>query len=93
VIQLAEDLRIDCHRIDISREELYTADELFLCGTAAEITPIREVDGRPIGNGAYPITCEIQRAYGDAVRGRNNKHPDWLSRLTLNANLEVAPIP
>ncbi len=82
VIQLAADLNVECHRIDISREELYTADELFLCGTAAEITPIREVDGRPIGNGDYPITRSLQRAYQDAVHGRSEKHVDWLSHLS-----------
>jgi branched-chain amino acid aminotransferase len=81
VIQLAGDLGVDCHRTDISREELYTADELFLCGTAAEITPIREVDGRTIGGGDYPITRKLQRAYEDAVRGRNKKHEGWLNYL------------
>lgn len=79
VIQLAAEIEIACHRIDVSREELYTADELFLCGTAAEITPIKEVDGRRIGNGDYPITRKLQRAYDDAVRGRNKTHRDWLS--------------
>jgi len=81
VIQLAADLDIECHRTDISREELYTADELFLSGTAAEITPINEVDGRKIGNGNCPITRRIQEAYEDAVRGRNKNHTVWLSYL------------
>lgn len=71
VIQLAADMNISCHRTDIAREELYTADELFLSGTAAEITPISEVDGRQIGNGDYPITRKIQQAYDDSVHGRN----------------------
>ena len=81
VIQLASEIEVNCHRIDISREELYTADELFLCGTAAEITPVREVDGRTIGDGEYPITRKLQRAYDDAVHGRNKKHDEWLSYL------------
>ena len=98
VIQLAADLGVECHRIEISREELYTADELFLCGTAAEITPIREVDGRLIGNGNYPIAYEIQRAYNNAVHGRSKKHADWLSRVSstdsgVRSNLAVTPIP
>jgi len=79
VIQLAGEVGIDCHRIDVSREELYTADELFLSGTAAEITPIREVDGRPVGNGEYPITRKIQQVYSDAVHGRGKKRADWLT--------------
>jgi hypothetical protein len=90
VIQLAQDLYIECHRTEISREELYTADELFLCGTAAEITPITEVDGRPIGTGNYPITRKLQRAYEEAVRGRSKKHADWLSYLS-ESNFTLAP--
>jgi branched-chain amino acid aminotransferase len=78
VIQLAADLGVDCQRIEISREELYTSDELFLSGTAAELTPIRVVDGRDIGEGTYPITRRLQAAYEDVVRGRNKKYEHWL---------------
>jgi branched-chain amino acid aminotransferase len=74
-------MNISCHRTEITREQLYTADELFLSGTAAEITPIKEVDGRKIGNGDNPITRKIQQAYDDAVHGRNKNHADWLSYL------------
>jgi len=81
VIQLADELGVDCRRIDMSREELYTSDELFLCGTAAEITPIREVDGRKIGNSEYPVTRKLQAAFDDAVRGRGKKRSDWLDYL------------
>ncbi|MGD0176157.1 MAG: branched-chain amino acid transaminase [Candidatus Bathyarchaeia archaeon] len=81
VIQLAGELGVDCRRIDMSREELYTSDELFLCGTAAEITPIREVDGRKIGNSEYPVTRKLQAAFDDAVRGRGKKRSDWLDYL------------
>jgi branched-chain amino acid aminotransferase len=81
VIQLAADLGISCQRADISREELYTSDEMFLSGTAAEITPIREVDGRTIGDGSgdYPITRLIQTAYDDIVHGRSKDYTRWLS--------------
>lgn len=82
VIQLAAEVGVDCRRIEISREELYTSDELFLCGTAAEITPVREVDGRKIGNGDYPITRKLQAAYEDAVRGRNKKYAQWVDYVT-----------
>jgi len=56
--------------------------ELFLCGTAAEITLIKEVDGRPIGNEGHPITRKLQQFYEDAVHGRNKKHGDWLNFLS-----------
>lgn len=79
IIQLAAQLGLECHRTEISREELYTSDELFLCGTAAEITPIREVDGRKIGNGDFPVTRKMQAAYWDAVHGRSSNHAEWLN--------------
>lgn len=79
VIQIAGDIGVECKRIEISREELYTSDELFLCGTAAEITPIREVDGRKIGNSDYPVTRKLQAVYEDAVRGRSGKYSQWLA--------------
>jgi branched-chain amino acid aminotransferase len=56
------------------RDALYTADEVFLCGTAAEVTPVREVDRRTVGNGDRPVTSWVQKAYSDAVHGRI----DWL---------------
>jgi len=79
VIQLANDLGIVFHRTDMAREELYASDELFLCGTAAEITPIREVDGRKVGDESFPITRKLQAAYGEVVHGHNKKYPQWLS--------------
>ena len=78
VMQLAADLGIDCRRFEFSREELYMSDEVFLSGTAAEITPVREVDGRAIGDGTYPVTQKLQTAFQDAVRGRNKKFDRWL---------------
>lgn len=81
VIQLASDGGIECRRIDISREELYTSDELFLTGSAAEITPIREVDGRMIGDGNYPIIRNLQAAFDRAVHGRNRYYEQWLTYL------------
>jgi branched-chain amino acid aminotransferase len=79
VIQIADDLGVRFIRSDISREELYTSDELFLTGTAAGITPVREVDGRKIGkNGNWPISHQIKRAYVDIVHGRNAQYLSWL---------------
>lgn len=79
VIQFVADEGLIFRRSDFTREEMYTADELFFTGTAAGITPIREVDGRPIGNGAYPITQKFQKRYEDAIHGRSKEYAHWLS--------------
>ena len=66
----------------ITRDELYIADEAFFTGTAAEVTPIREIDGRRIGNGTRgPITECLQQAYFDVVQGRDDRHADWLTPI------------
>jgi branched-chain amino acid aminotransferase len=66
----------------ITRDELYVADEIFLTGTAAEVTPVREVDHRRIGAGRRgPVTKQIQAAYFDAVAGKDAKHREWLTLL------------
>ncbi len=66
-----------------TRDELYIADEAFFTGTAAEITPIREVDNRAIGTGRPgPVTKEIQSAFFDIVHGRDSRHADWLTSVT-----------
>ncbi len=66
----------------ITRDELYIADEIFLTGTAAEITPVRELDHRVIGSGKPgPLTQKIQSLYFDAVKGKNKKHIEWLDYL------------
>jgi branched-chain amino acid aminotransferase len=63
----------------ITRDEVYIADEAFFTGTAAEVTPIREVDNRAIGNGNRgPITERLQKSYFDLVHGRLDAHRDWL---------------
>ena len=64
----------------ITRDEVYVADEAFFTGTAAEVTPIRELDGRTIGTGTRgPITTQLQSLYFDYVHGRCSDHADWLS--------------
>jgi branched-chain amino acid aminotransferase len=64
----------------ITRDEVYIADEAFFTGTAAEVTPIREVDNRPIGDGTRgPITQRLQSLYFDVVKGRHPKHKGWLT--------------
>lgn len=80
VIDLAKDMGIEVLRRRVTREEVYIADEAFLTGTAAEVTPIREVDARIIGAGSRgPITEKLQTAYFDAVAGKN---PDYIKHLT-----------
>jgi branched-chain amino acid aminotransferase len=64
----------------ITRDEVYSADEAFFTGTAAEVTPIRELDNRAIGAGGRgPITEKLQSLYFDVVKGRSAKHQDWLT--------------
>ena len=81
-IDLAIDLGIEVERRRITRDEVYIADEAFFTGTAAEITPIREVDSRVIGCGSRgPITEKIQSAYFDAVSGKNPKYTKYLTYI------------
>jgi len=82
VIELAKDLGIEVERRRITRDEVYISDEAFFTGTAAEITPVNEVDARIIGNGKRgPITEKIQSAYFDVVYGRNEKYTKYLSYI------------
>ncbi len=80
VIELAEQRGYKVIEKRITRDEVYIADEAFFTGTAAEVTPIREVDNRPIGNGGRgPITKILQKDYFDLVHGRLAFHPEWLA--------------
>ncbi|MCG8045445.1 MAG: branched-chain amino acid transaminase [Candidatus Thiodiazotropha endolucinida] len=80
VIELAEQRGYEVIEKRITRDEVYIADEAFFTGTAAEVTPIREVDNRPICNGGRgPITSILQKDYFDLVHGRLAFHPEWLA--------------
>jgi len=80
VMQLAADLGIKVVEKRITRDEVYIADEAFFTGTAAEVTPIRELDGRKIGIGKRgPITEQLQTLYFDLVHGRSSTYPEWLT--------------
>jgi len=82
VIELAADLGYTVTQIPMTRDDVYLADEAFFTGTAAEVTPIREVDGRVIGQGARgPITEKIQSLFFDVVNGRNAKYKRWLAKV------------
>lgn len=80
VMQLARECGYQVVEKRITRDEVYIADEAFFTGTAAEVTPIRELDGRAIGAGSRgPITEQLQTLYFDVVHGRSAPHKDWLS--------------
>jgi branched-chain amino acid aminotransferase len=82
VIRLACDMNMNVVEQRFTRDELYIADEAFFTGTAAEITPIREVDDRTIGRGERgPVTERIQSTFFDVVQGRNEPYKEWLSFL------------
>jgi branched-chain amino acid aminotransferase len=81
IIQLArEELGVETHVRSIDRSELYVADEVFLCGTGAQVSPVSSIDHRQIGDGGIgPITQRIMSAYFDAVRGRTPSYADWVT--------------
>jgi branched-chain amino acid aminotransferase len=81
VIQIAQDLGYPVEEANLIRSDLYLADELFMCGTAAEVTPLRSVDDVEIGVG--PVTLELQAAYLDTVRGRTERWGQWLEYATI----------
>ena len=81
IIQIAQDLGYTVEEKNLIRTDLYLADEVFMTGTAAEVTPLREIDDQVIGPPG-PITREIQTAYLDTVRGRSERWPQWLEYST-----------
>ncbi|MGB9494271.1 MAG: branched-chain amino acid transaminase [Azonexus sp.] len=82
VLQIAAELGLSVQEKRITRDEVYCCDEAFFTGTAAEVTPIRELDGRQIGIGRRgPITAQIQAKYFDVVNGRSAQHDDWLAYI------------
>lgn len=82
VIQIAKGKKLTLLEERFTRDELYTAQEAFFTGTAAELTPIREVDDRPIGEGKPgPVTRELQAAFFEIVKGKNPDYREWLDYL------------
>ncbi|MFN2349316.1 MAG: branched-chain amino acid transaminase [Thioalkalivibrio sp.] len=80
IFTLAAEEGLEIREKRITRDEVYVADEAFFTGTAAEVTPIRELDRRPIGNGSRgPITEKLQTLYFDVVHGRTGRHDHWLT--------------
>lgn len=81
IIRIAEDLGYKVSEEEFTRDQLLRADEAFFCGTAAEVTPIREVDGREISDGRGPVTEKIQSTFMDAVRGEKSEYMKWLDKI------------
>ncbi|MHB8454400.1 MAG: branched-chain amino acid transaminase [Acidiferrobacterales bacterium] len=80
IFRLAAEIGIPVREKRITRDEVYIADEAFFTGTAAEVTPIRDLDGRAIGSGSRgPITERLQTMYFDQVHGRRREFPEWLT--------------
>jgi branched-chain amino acid aminotransferase len=80
ILTLARDLGIPASEQRFTRDEIYISDEAFFTGTAAEVTPIRELDNRAIGKGkAGPVTKKLQSAFFDIVKGKNEKYKSWLT--------------
>jgi branched-chain amino acid aminotransferase len=81
-IEILRDQGYDVIERDIARGELYRAEEVFMTGTAAELTPIREIDDMPVGDGTRgPVTTEIQAIFEDALHGRSERYADWLDKV------------
>jgi branched-chain amino acid aminotransferase len=79
IIQIMRDMGIEVVERDIARSEMYLADEVFVCGTAAELTPLREIDDHTIGSGKPgELTVAVQTAYEDALHGRTERYREWL---------------
>ena len=80
ILTLAADLGLNVKSKRLTRDDVYTADEAFFTGTAAEVTPIRELDNRVIGAGQRgPVTEKLQTLFFDLVNGREEKHGEWLT--------------
>ncbi len=89
MIEIATDLGYRVVERDVARAELALADEVFLTGTAAELTPLREIDDRPVGTGEPgEITRAIQREFEDALHGRSERYAGWLDVVP-----QAAPAP
>ena len=82
IFTLAEEVGLKICEKRLTRDEVYIADEAFFTGTAAEVTPIRELDGRAIGSGSRgPVTEHLQKLYFDVVHGRHIVHKNWLTLI------------
>ena len=80
IIEMARKEKIKVSETNFTRDEVYISDEAFFTGTAAEVTPIREVDGRSIGNGRPgPVTKKLQKLFFQIVKGESKAYKSWLT--------------
>jgi branched-chain amino acid aminotransferase len=88
IFQLAQDLGIPTEQRELDRSELYVADELFFCGTGAQVTPIAQLDKRPVGSGKPgDITKRIAERFFEVVKGKRPEYKGWLTRVPVKASL------
>ena len=86
IVQIMKDMGLEVVDRDIARAELYLADEVFVTGTAAELTPIREIDDHTIGDGTPgAVTRAVQAAFEDALHGRTERYREWLDPVPVAA--------
>jgi branched-chain amino acid aminotransferase len=83
ILQIAQEvLGIPVVEREIDRTEIYTADEIFLCGTGAEITPVSSIDHYTIGDGGIgPVTQQLRQTYNDLIRGIDTRYPEWRTEV------------
>ena len=80
ITMIQDDMGCEVIQRSIDRTELYVADEVFMCGTGAQVSPVVEVDRRPVGDGEPgKLTMQLQAAYFDIVKGNNPKYQEWLT--------------
>lgn len=85
LLTIARDLGYDVLEQSVSRDMLYTSDEVFVCGTAAEVVALSEIDFRKIGDGKTgPVTRSLQKTFHDAIRGKNPRYESWLAYVEEN---------
>ena len=91
IITLAREMGYKVREEHFSRDALYLADEVFFTGTAAEVTPVREIDDRVIGEGRPgEVVKSLQKAFFDVVKGKDKKHEEWLDYLDQPAQGKVS---
>jgi branched-chain amino acid aminotransferase len=91
IIQIARDLGFEVVERDIARGELYLADEVFVTGTAAELTPLREIDDHAVGDGRPgEITRAVQSAFENALHGRTERYREWLDPVPVETVAQPA---
>jgi branched-chain amino acid aminotransferase len=88
IMRLAGDLGYGVVERNLIRPDLYLADEVFMTGTATEVAPVRSVDDQEIGVG--PITLQLQQAYMDVVRGKNERYADWLDFVPVRDESRIS---